>query len=360
LLLPAKAKKAMVQRTILVAGALGVIGRALVEHCEDKPDVEVIGLARRTPEFQTRAAFRSVNLLDRADCEGQLSDLRNTTHIVYAAWQPQTTRQAEVGPNLAMLRNLMEVVGENAPGLRHATLLQGAKAYGSHLGPFRTPARETDPRHIPPNFYYDQEDYLAELQRHRNWTWTIFRPTFVYGFAVGNPMNLATVIAVYAAISKELGLPLRFPGTEKAYRVLSQAVDAALIARAIMWAGDNARCSNEIFNITNGDLFRWSNMWPYLGEILDMPISESQRIPLAEFMSGQEPVWDRMVKRYGLKPYRYRDIASWDFGESSFNREYDHILDTTHLRDLGFDGYEDSYRMFKRQLQLLRAHHIVP
>jgi hypothetical protein len=33
-------------------------------------------------------------------------------------------------------------------------------------------------------------------------------------------MNLLMVIAVYAAISKELGLPLRFPGTEAAYRAL--------------------------------------------------------------------------------------------------------------------------------------------
>jgi nucleoside-diphosphate-sugar epimerase len=158
----------------------------LVEHCEDNPDVEVIGLARRTPDFQTSATFRSVNLLDRAESERHLSDLQNITHIVYAAWRPQPTRQAEVAPNLAMLRNLMEVVGESAPRLRHVTLLQGVKAYGSQLGPFRTPARETDPRHVPPNFYYDQQDYLARLQRHRNWTWTIFRPTFVYGFAVAD------------------------------------------------------------------------------------------------------------------------------------------------------------------------------
>ena len=29
---------------------------------------------------------------------------------------------------------------------------------------------------MPPNFYYDQEDYLADLQRERDWTWTIFGP----------------------------------------------------------------------------------------------------------------------------------------------------------------------------------------
>ena len=350
----------MPRKTILIAGALGVIGRALVEHCENDPDVELIGLARRRPEFPSRASFRSVDLLDRADCQRQLPDLGNVTHIVYAAWQPQPSRLEEVAPNLTMLRNLMEVVGHGAPGLRHVTLLQGAKAYGSHLGPFQTPARETDPRHMPPNFYYDQQDYLSELQLRRDWAWTIFRPTFVYGFAVGNPMNLTTVIAVYAAISRELNLPLRFPGTEAAYRVLSQAVDATLIGKAILWAGESPQCRNEVFNITNGDLFRWSSMWPYLGKLLDMPVAEPQRLPLAEFMGGHERVWDGLVAKHGLKPYPYRDIVSWGFGDFCFNREYDHILDTTKLRERGFDGCEDSYRMFERQLGFLREQRIVP
>jgi nucleoside-diphosphate-sugar epimerase len=350
----------MPRKTILIAGALGVIGRALVEHCENDPDVELIGLARRRPEFPSRASFRSVDLLDRADCQRQLPDLENVTHIVYAAWQPQPSRLEEVAPNLTMLRNLMEVVGDGAPGLRHVTLLQGAKAYGSHLGPFQTPARETDPRHMPPNFYYDQQDYLSELQLRRDWTWTIFRPTFVYGFAVGNPMNLTTVIAVYAAISRELNLPLRFPGTEAAYQVLSQAVDATLIGKAILWAGESPQCRNEVFNITNGDLFRWSSMWPHLGKLLDMPVAEPQRIPLAEFMGSHERVWEDLVAKHGLKPYPYRDIVSWGFGDSCFNREYDHILDTTKLRERGFDGCEDSYRMFERQLGFLREQRIVP
>lgn len=63
---------------------------------------------------------------------------------------------------------------------------------------------------MPPNFYYDQEDHLRERQRGKDWAFTALRPEAVCGFAVGNPMNLSMVIAVYAAISKELGIPLRF------------------------------------------------------------------------------------------------------------------------------------------------------
>lgn len=62
-----------------------------------------------------------------------------------------------------MLRNLMEVLEPAASGLQHVSLMQGTKAYGAHLGPYKTPARETDPRIISPLFYYPQQGYLAAL-----------------------------------------------------------------------------------------------------------------------------------------------------------------------------------------------------
>ena len=47
----------------LIAGALGVVGRALVEHLENDPKWDVIGLSRRSPDFETSAKFISVDLL---------------------------------------------------------------------------------------------------------------------------------------------------------------------------------------------------------------------------------------------------------------------------------------------------------
>jgi hypothetical protein len=134
--------------------------------------------------------------------------------------------------NVAILRNLLDVVEAASRSRRHITFYQGGKAYGADLGPFKTPAREDDPRLMPPNFYYDQEDFLRERQKGKQWYWTALRPEAICGFATGNPMNLAMVIAVYAVISKELGLPLRFPGTEKAHRALYQVTSAEILAKA--------------------------------------------------------------------------------------------------------------------------------
>jgi hypothetical protein len=38
-------------------------------------------------------------------------------------------------------------------------------------GPDKTPAQETDPRHMPPNFSSDQEDFLSRRQQGKSWAW---------------------------------------------------------------------------------------------------------------------------------------------------------------------------------------------
>ena len=72
---------------------------------------------------------------------------------------------------VAILRNLLDVVEETSPSLRHVTFYQGGKAYGADLGPFKTPAREDDPRLMPPNFYIDTEEmfksFFAKLRKDR-------------------------------------------------------------------------------------------------------------------------------------------------------------------------------------------------
>jgi len=87
-------------------------------------------------------------------------------------------------------------------------------------------------------------------------------------------MNLGMSIAVYATISKELGLPLRFPGSDKAYKALYQVTSAEILAKATVWAGQSDAAKDEIFNITNGDYFRWQYLWPRIAEMFEMDIAD--------------------------------------------------------------------------------------
>jgi nucleoside-diphosphate-sugar epimerase len=341
----------------LVAGALGVTGRTLVNHLVSLGDWEVIGLSRRSPEFQTSAKYFAVDLTDRSAVESELGAIGDITHIFYAALYWGTNVFDEVGPNVAMLRNLVEVVERSSKQFRKVVLLEGAKWYGAHLGPYKTPAREDDPRHMPPNFYYEQEDYLKAQSTGKPWSWTALRPSSICGFAVGNPMNMATVLAVYAVLSKELRLPLRFPGSTKAYDIVMEMTDAELLAKAIVWAGENDGCNGEAFNITNGDFNRWTNLWPRLASYFKMDYAPPQHLPLTQFMSDKAAVWQRLVKKHNLLDYTFEQAVSWPFGEAIFNIEHDIMSDTTKSRKNGFLEWVDTEEMLLRlftQFQKIR------
>ena len=259
-----------------------------------------------------------------------------------------------------MLGNLLDAVEPASPELAHINLMQGTKWYGNHLGPFKTPAREDDPRHMPPNFYYDQQDTVAARQRGRRWTWSAARPHAICGFATGNPMNLVMVIAVYAAISKALGMPLRHPGTEANWRALYQCTDAELLARAVTWMATEPRCANEAFNITNGDLIRWENLWPRIARHFGMEVGPRQHIRLAEMMRDKAPVWDRLVAEHGLQPIPYEQVAAWSFGDFVFSAGFDIISSMTKARRYGFGEVVDTEEMFLRLFDELRSARVIP
>ena len=54
----------MVKRKIVVAGAVGVIGRTIVSHFEKLDDWQVVGLSRTKPDFPTKMQHIPVDLLD--------------------------------------------------------------------------------------------------------------------------------------------------------------------------------------------------------------------------------------------------------------------------------------------------------
>jgi hypothetical protein len=121
----------------------------------------------------------------------------------------------DVERNVSMLRNVLDAVEAAAPNLEHVHLLEGQKWYDVRLRPPRTPTREDDPRHMPPNFYYEQED-LCATDSQPGVELVTSRPHFVYDFAPERPRNIVSTIGAWGALCSELGLPLDFPGTPDA------------------------------------------------------------------------------------------------------------------------------------------------
>jgi hypothetical protein len=53
-------------------------------------------------------------------------------------------------------------------------------------------------------------------------------------------------------------------------------------------------------------------------------------------MTDKEPIWDAIVRKYGLKPYKFREIVSWRFGDMQFQQNWDSIVATSKIRRFGF------------------------
>src|SRR5262245_4268487 len=346
--------------TALIVGGTGIIGTQLVAHFVRRDDWEVIAAARRPPEAPIGHATVAVDLLDPQDCAAKLGALREVTHVFYCAYQERANRAEEVAPNLAMLTNVVDVLERAAHRRQCVLIMQGGKAHGAFIGPYRTPAKESDPRHMPPNFYFDQEDFLRERQAGKPWRWVALRPGIVGGISYGNPMNLTAVIAAYAVISRELGLPLRFPGTPPGYAALHQATDAGLLARAAEWTATREECANEIYNVTNGDYFRWEHLWPVFAAHFRMPVGPVQTLRLSEFMPDKAALWTKMVAKYGLAVEDFKRVASWGFGDAAFHRHWDAISSFNKLRATGFTDWTDSEEMFLRLFREMQARRIIP
>jgi nucleoside-diphosphate-sugar epimerase len=211
----------------------------------------------------------------------------------------------------------MAVLERAAPSLKHVALLQGTKAYGVHVRPLTVPAREgRSEMYEQPNFYWAQENFLRELQRGKAWHWSVLRPVLIVGETIGGAMDLIPPLGIYAAILREEGRPLDYPGG--AARV-SQAVDVDLLARAIAWAGEADAARNEAFNVTNGDVFTWENVWPAIADALDMRPGNAVPLSLAKTWPQWIAPWDALRRKYDLVapgleafvglPFQYADYT---------------------------------------------------
>lgn len=343
----------------LVVGALGIVGSSLIDHLDRLPGWTVTGISR-TPPKEVRWRHLPLDLTDAEACRKAGPAVADVTHVYYCARFGSQDPDEEFRVNTSMLANIVVALKDAAPGLAHICLVHGTKWYGSHLGPYRTPARETDPRHAGPNFYYSQLDALVEMQRGCSWRWSTVRPHIVCSPSVGYPFNLVTLLGVYGSICAARGLPLDFPGTETCFRSLSQATDAALLARAMVWASTTPACADESFNIINGDYFRWSGLWPRLAAFFGVPMGSVRTMPLSRAMADSEPVWTDLAARHGLERRPISQIANWGFGDFLFRADWDDVSSTVKSRRYGFHDAVDTEASILEALASLREARIIP
>jgi nucleoside-diphosphate-sugar epimerase len=365
---------------VLVTGALGVIGRAVVERLSVRADVQVVGVARRAPDAGLAETLRgapnavqwvSCDLRDAAETRTALAPHRDTTRLVYAALheKPDLIRgwlaPDHVDVNAAMFANTLAAL-EGAP-IEHVSLLQGTKAYGVHTRrSMRVPAREDDALRDHANFYFAQQDLLEERATRSGFAWTIFRPQVVLGVAIGSAMNPVAALGAYAVIQRELGEPLRHPGHPD---LLTECTDARIVAAAIEWCWCEPRARGQAINLTNGDVIVWRTFFERLASEFAMKLdtpARAPRTPLAQRMPEYAPLWRSLAARESL---RIADLdalvgLSWQYADILFAapapRPVPMLVSSIKARQLGFADCVDSEECIVQHLRSMRALRYLP
>jgi len=361
----------MADKTVLIAGATGLVGHAAMRHFASRPDTDVIAVSRRKPGETFGARFIPADLQNRAECAAIFGAMPDVTHVVYAALYEKPGLVAgwreddQIAINDAMLRNLMDPLLGCTKGLRHVSLLQGTKAYGVHARPMQWPAREgRDEARDVPNFYWQQEDYIRERQRGQAWAFSIFRPVLIVGYSLGAAMNLIPAIGVYAALMKERGEPLHYPGGPAR---VSQAIDAGLLARAMAWAGDSASARNETFNVANGDVFAWPYVWPALADAFGMTPGESRPLSMQAEIAPRETEWLAIVREHGLAAPDLRSFVGLSFEYADYQMGYGRTTpapaafsSTIKLMQAGFTEVMDTEMMLVSAIREFQRRRLLP
>jgi len=232
-------------------------------------------------------------------------------------------------------------------------------------------------------------------------------PNDVIGVAKGNFMNLTTAIGLYAAITKELGQPFIFPGDPGFYTGVDCFTYSRLHAEFVLWAANEPKAGNQAFNVVNGDVESWQNMWPRLARHFGLHIPADQfssshagigrdhelgsvlqlaeRPPLADWatemgIGGRVPrgeirshidltkwskkpevkeAWERLAKREGLQQDAF-DKATWQFLNFILGRNYDLVISMNKARKMGFQGFADTWESLSGCLCELEDEKILP
>ena len=304
----------------------------------------------------------AVDLTKKEDSHEALKSLDRITHVFYATWLKMPTEAENCEVNATMMGNLLD----NLPATyKHFVLVTGTKHYMGSPGTYaqlrdedlETPFKETLPRQPGANFYYALEDTLFEKAADLKFSWSVARPHVVIGYAPGNQMNFLTSVAVYASICKYTGQPFIFPGKKKNYYVFLDATDAeTILAEHLMWQATDPTAANQVFNVVNGDVFRWKSLWPKIAEYFGIePVGpEEPPMNLTEKMATLEHKWVEMVEEYGLQKYALADIATWWMVSSSSSREVNCLTDMTKSREMGFLKYQSTEKSIFNLFDTLR------
>ena len=156
---------------------------------------------------------------------------------------------------------------------------------------------------------------------------------------------------------------MAFPGGG---RYVNAASDSRLIAQAAEFTATHEIAANETYNVVNGDMLVWHDIWDSLACRFGLETGEPRPMNLAQEMPKHEDAWARVVERHGLKKLGLQDLigSSWQFTDRAFAHGVDNppdsVLSGLKLRRHGFADCYDTEDAIHHWLERMQQGRLLP
>ncbi|KAI0160597.1 isoprenoid synthase domain-containing protein [Xylariaceae sp. FL1272] len=402
--------------TAIVTGATGVSGYHMVQVLAASPRwSKIYCLSSRPPpdnffadlgENSQRVEHLAIDFqLDPADIAANLKEkIDHVDSVFYHSYMhplpkgdvkdfwANADEVAEV--NVSLFRNFIGALQQSHLNPRRFMLQTGTKHYAFYLGPASVPSFESDPRvTLDNNFYYAQEDILADYCRAVGAKWSVSRPSYIIGAVRDGLLNHLLGVAIYATVQAHLKQPIAYPGDYRAWSREQVQSTGLLNAYFGEWLVLEERAENEAFNIHDGLSFTWERLWAYLGlwyqvdanppeadeskyRLMQMPGSQTPRghgpqatlnstFSLLEWSHKPEVerAWAQLKQKHNLvlDPFddQYRSRI-FSFADSAMIGDTAMVTSIRKARKCGFFGTVDSYNAIFDTMHRMAQLKLVP
>jgi nucleoside-diphosphate-sugar epimerase len=294
---------------ILVTGATGFVGTALISCLSGKEGFEPLAAIRHAPS-NLPAAIEQIQVGNlEADTDWQFA-LRDTYVVVHLAARAHVMNDSKTNAlnefrkvNVAGTLNLAQQAIKN--GVQRFIFISSIGVNGAET--FSQPFTENSDPH--PHSAYTQSKWeaemaLEELARTSEMEMVIIRPPLVYG--AGAPGNFGTLLRV---VSKGIPLPLGTIRNQRSFVALGNLVD--LIVTCI----DHPAAGNQTFMTEDGEDLSTTMLLKRIGNMMNKPARlfpfPSSLINLVASVLGKKATAQSLCGSLQIDISKARSMLEW-------------------------------------------------
>jgi nucleoside-diphosphate-sugar epimerase len=293
---------------ILVTGGTGFIGSHLLPAL-NKQNLQVTLAVRNHLSNELNFPYKIVKVDEINENTDWTEALKEVDTVIHLAARAHQLNDQAVDPEAEFLR----INCEGTKALVKQAIASGVKhfIFISSIGAMATLSKQilTEESPCHPDSPYGRsklkaEENLIELCKQSQMTWTILRPTLVYGS--GNPGNMERLMKL---IKTGFPLPLGAIKNRKSFLYVGNLVDA------IITCFDHPNAKNQTFIVSDGVDLSTTELINRLGKALSkstllLPVPPDL-LRLATKLLGKADISDRLLGSLQVDSNKIRQTLEW-------------------------------------------------